>query len=70
MNFKDITLSDVSTEAKVETLGVVLDNKFNELSSSVTEVTKQIGPKGTKAIREIKATKEIKGSLELLVVTE
>jgi len=48
MNFKDITLADVSVETKVETLGVALDSKVTELEQSVSSVTKQIGPVGPK----------------------
>lgn len=61
MNFKDITLADVSTETKVETLGVVLDNKFNELSLHVNEVNKQIGPKGDKGEKGDKGDKGDQG---------
>lgn len=48
MNFKDITLADVSVETKVETLGIALDSKVAELEQSVSSVTKQIGPVGPK----------------------
>jgi len=48
MNFKDITLADVSVEAKVETLGVVLDKKLSEIDAQVSTVTKLVGPQGPK----------------------
>jgi len=48
MKFTDITLGDASVEAKVETLGVVLDKKLSEISSQVSTVSKLIGPIGPK----------------------
>lgn len=46
MKFTDITLADVSVEAKVETLGVVLDNKLSEIDAQVSTVSKLVGPQG------------------------
>lgn len=48
MNFTDIALSDASTEAKIEAIGVVLDKKVASLEQ-IAEQTSQIpGPKGEK----------------------
>lgn len=48
MKFTDITLADVSVETKVETLGVVLDQKLSEIDTQVSTVSKLIGPQGPK----------------------
>lgn len=61
MIFKDITLSDASTEAKVEVLGAVLDTKFTELQDSVNSIEKQIGPQGEKGDRGDKGEQGVLG---------
>lgn len=61
MNFKSITLADVSTEAKVETLGIALDRVLEELSSNVQTVEKQIGPQGEKGSKGDKGDQGIPG---------
>jgi len=61
MNFKTITLADVSTEAKVETLGIVLDKVIEELSSNVQTVEKQIGPQGEKGSKGDKGDQGVSG---------
>lgn len=48
MNFKDITLADVSVETKVETLGIALDKKIEELYNTVSTVESVVGPQGVK----------------------
>jgi Collagen triple helix repeat (20 copies) len=48
MNFKDITLSDVSVETKVETLGIALDKKVTELEQTISTVESVVGPQGAK----------------------
>ena len=48
MNFKELTLSDVSLETKVETLGIVLDKKLEELYNTVSTVESVVGPQGEK----------------------
>lgn len=48
MKFTDLTLADVSTDAKVEALGVVLDKTFAEIENKVSNITKLEGPQGIK----------------------
>jgi hypothetical protein len=48
MKFKEITLADVSTEAKVETLGIVLDKELESLYGVVNSVEAMKGDKGDK----------------------
>jgi hypothetical protein len=48
MNFKELTLADVSVETKVETLGIVLDQKLAELSTEVSRIETIVGPQGAK----------------------
>lgn len=48
MKFADITLADVSLEARLESLGIILDREFEVVDKRVTEVTKLQGPKGDK----------------------
>jgi len=61
MNFKDITLADISTETKVETLGIVLDQKLEELSSTVYSVAKEKGEQGDKGEKGDKGDKGEQG---------
>jgi hypothetical protein len=61
MNFKDITLADISTETKVETLGIVLDKKLEELSSAVYSVAKKKGEQGDKGEKGDKGDKGEQG---------
>ena len=61
MNFKDITLADISTETKVETLGIVLDKKLEELSSAVYSVAKEKGEQGDKGEKGDKGDKGEQG---------
>jgi hypothetical protein len=61
MNFKNITLADVSTEAKVETLGIVLDKKIEELSSAVYSVAKEKGEQGDRGQKGDKGDKGDQG---------
>ena len=48
MKFKEITLANVSTEAKVETLGIVLDKELESLYGVVNSVEAMKGDKGDK----------------------
>jgi len=48
MTFKEITLADASTEAKVETLGIVLDKELESLYNVVNSVEAMKGDKGDK----------------------
>jgi hypothetical protein len=48
MKFTDLTLADVSTDTKVETLGVVLDQTFSQIEDKVSNITKLQGPQGVK----------------------
>lgn len=61
MNFKDITLADISTETKVETLGIVLDKTIQELQSTVDNVAKQKGEQGDKGDKGDKGDQGIQG---------
>jgi hypothetical protein len=62
MNLKDITLADVSTETKVETLGIVLDQKLEELSSAVYSVAKEKGEQGDRGVKGDKGDKGEQGT--------
>jgi hypothetical protein len=46
MKFTDLTLADVSIEAKVETLGIALDRELNKLADEVSKVESVVGPAG------------------------
>lgn len=46
MKFKDITLAEVSTETKVETLGIVLDKELESLYNIISSVEAMKGDKG------------------------
>jgi hypothetical protein len=48
MNFKEITLAEVSTETKVETLGIVLDKEIEKLYILVNAVEAIKGDRGEK----------------------
>ena len=61
MNLKEITLADVSTETKVETLGIVLDQKLEELSSAVYSVAKEKGEQGDRGAKGDKGDKGEQG---------
>lgn len=61
MQFKDITLADVSIETKVETLGIALDQKLDNLEVSVSAVSKAIGPEGPKGEKGDTGAKGDKG---------
>ena len=46
MKFTDLTLADVSIEAKVETLGIALDRELDKLAVEVSKVESVVGPAG------------------------
>lgn len=48
MKFVDITLADASLEARLESLGIVLDKEFEVIDRRVETITKLQGPKGDK----------------------
>ena len=61
MKFKEITLADVSTEAKVETLGIVLDKELESLYGIVNSVEAMKGDKGDKGEQGIPGKNGLNG---------
>jgi hypothetical protein len=51
MKFKEVVLSDASTEAKVAALGLLLDKELLKLADLVFNVKKLEGPKGEEGIQ-------------------
>lgn len=61
MKFKEITLANVSTEAKVETLGIVLDKELESLYGVVNSVEAMKGDKGDKGEQGIPGKDGVNG---------
>jgi hypothetical protein len=51
MKFKDVAISDASTEAKVAALAVLLDKELLKLAETVLKVEKIEGPKGEQGLQ-------------------
>lgn len=61
MKFKEVVLSDASTEAKVAALGLLLDKELLKLADLVFNVKKLEGPKGEEGIQGAKGDQGDRG---------